>query len=304
MESGEYAFIPNPQPKSEIVLTSEQLSGEAASLPLFISPTGEKAAYTISSNNGNIMLYLCNADGTDKQLVVDDISNPPFWNQDGSLLYVVTNYRQRTQLRSYNSITGELINYYDFPLWSFSFAVSPDGNKVLYSQVLYDGNSNLYLCNLYLYDVKTGNNSLLMSRNMGNRLEEYSEQIWIDNESYMVKKYKVDTPPYDDVSLSLVSYKDNKVEDLIPEYSHHSNYAVLSPDRKHIVYMDSANDNTTRLMLYNTERKSFRQLTGYEPDIYINNGYRHLAWKDNQTVYYAEHSEANGESRIVSVSIP
>lgn len=299
MDSGGYAFIPNPRPKSEIVFTSEQLSGEISS-SLSISPTGEKVAYIVYTNSLNT-LYLCNPDGTGQQLVANgNIYSLPFWNQDGSMLYFVTgdyDYSKPRQLNSYNCMTGDVMNYdFNFGL-SFDLTVSPDGNKVLYNQQA-EGNMDLYI-----YNVETGKDSLLMNQEMIDR-STYTEPIWIDNEHYMVKQIHVSSPTTHNISLSLVSYKDNKSEDLIPEYAYFNNYAALSPDKKHIVYMDNINNNS-RLMLYNMENKSLRQLSGYEPDTYIDHTYRHLVWKDNRTVYYAEHSGADGRSlRIVSVSIP
>jgi len=288
MESGSYAFIPNPQPKSEVV--SEQISDYM--LALSVSPTGEKMAYI--NAEGERSLYVCNADGTDKQLVADDAYSS-FWKNDGSLLYFVTGFYGKTsQVKSYNYITREITLVMENLDYSRDWAVSPDGSKVLYNR---NQNGNV---NLYVYNVETGKDSLLMNRDMGGNWLEYTEPIWIDNENYMVKKMSVNTPY--SVNLSLVSYKENKAEDLITDYSRSYDYAVLSPDKKHIVYMDNIN-YSTKLILYNIETKSLRQLTGYEPDTSIDYTYRHMAWKDNQTIYYVEYSNVDGSRRIMSVSI-
>ncbi len=178
--------------------------------------------------------------------------------------------------------------------YSRDWAVSPDGNKVLYNR-LQDGNLNLYM-----YNVETSKDSLLMSRNMGSKGLEHTEPVWIDNENYLVKKRNVNTPHT--LYFSRISYKDNKEEELIAEYPSFFYDAVLSPDKKYIVYMDRSYSSSARLMLYNIETKSIRQLSGYESNMVVNVN-SDVAWKDNQTIYYSEYCSTDKIWRIMSVSI-
>lgn len=291
MESGSYAFIPNPRPGSEVVLTTAQLSDYA--IALSVSPTAEKIAY-INVESGRA-LYVCDMNGTGKLRVADDAYSS-LWSHDGSLLYFVTGFNSTaSQLKSYNLTTRETALVMDNTGYLQDWTVSPDGSKVLYNR---NQNGDL---NLYVYQVESAKDSLIMNRNMGGNWLEYTEPVWIDNENYMVKKAKVNTPYT--VSLSLVSYPDNQAEELLADYSHAYSYAVLSPDKKQIVYMDIHN-YSPNLILYDRETRSLRQLSGYEPGTSIDYTHRHLVWKDTRTLYHVEYSHADGARRIRAVSIP
>jgi hypothetical protein len=294
--SGPYAFIPNPRPESEVVLSSGQIPGQVSLISM--SPAGGKIAYY---HNEDKSLYICNADGTGIQSVTNDVNAYTIlWNHDGSVLYFKTHGSAQPLLKSYDCTSGEITTVMDKPVYEQGYSVSPDGTKVLYNR-----NSNAEI-NLYLYNVETGRDSLIMSRNLGGNWMEYIDPVWIDNEYYMVKKTKVNTPY--NVSLSLFSYKENKEETLIGEYSRNNRQSALSPDRKHVAYIDYTYDpygsrDFPRLMLYNMETKSLRQLSGYESDWFANM-YCRITWQDNRTVCYTEHSYTDRSSRIVSVSIP
>jgi len=287
MESGTYQFIPNPKPQSETVFTFDTQQHSQS----IISPDGKQIVY-VEYQDGDC-LYMCNRDGSEKKLINTD-SREPFWNLDGSKLYFHKGrYGSAHQLMSHDPKTGEQKvilsgkGYFEYP------DVSPDGTKVLYNV------NNQGSMDFYVYNIESDRDSLIMRRYLNNEMLEYTEASWISNDQYLVKKSKA-VDPYP-VSLSLMSYSDQKEEILIEDYSYLQRYAKMSPDKKKIAYISNLN-NCSHLFVFDIQSKSYRQITGYESNRYLYFGKFHT-WGDAHTLLYSDVSNANYTERINKVSV-
>lgn len=282
MQSSTYGFIPNPQPKAEVLFTA----GSDKVNQLVVSPDGTKITYKEYTNDSEA-LYVSDISGSNREKITQNSYNPA-WSNDGKKIYFNTGYYNESQIMCYNCETKEIVPLTKTVRNHQYFAVSPDETKILYD--LYNNGGR----DLYVYDIETGKDSLLMTRNKNGNWLEYTEASWVGNDHYLVKKSKVNADY--EVKLTLVSYKDNTEEDLIPGYNHFYSFAALSPDKKNIAYISILNQHPN-LFVYNTSTQTTRQLTGYE-------GFNsvafipHLTWKDNSTLYYTDDKQ-----KIVSVSV-
>lgn len=287
MQSSTFEFIPNPEPKTEILFTSDKSNINQ----LTISPDGTKMAYVDYDDNKRV-LCLSDIEGTGKVGIMENGSFP-VWNNENNKIYFDVSSYNCSKIMCYDCETKGITQITQNVLFYRGFSISPDESKLLYEL-----NQNGGL-NLYVYDIQNAKDSLIMSRDMNGKWLEYSEPLWVDNDNYLVKKSRVNVPY--STNLSLVSYKEDKVEDIITDYEHFFSFAVLSPDKKNVAYISYLN-NYPHLFVYNISTQSSRQLTGYE-GVRVVDSRPHLIWKDNDILYYTDISHTDGQQRIVSVSI-
>lgn len=286
-ESRTCMFIPNAQPATRVVFQGETSS--ETYYEAYPSPNGQQVV--VVSLGENRSLYLYKADGSGKQRLAENVYKPA-WANANTLTYITDMHNPNGKIQAYDCETGKTTVLKEGTQDYDDYALSPDGSKLLYT--VYENGSNLYV-----HLVESGRDSLLRSRAITQ--VEYTEPLWLDNDTYLVKKDQA-TNPYT-VSLNRITYADNKEEKLIADYHHYSFYATPSPDGKQIAYVDMQND-TPILMLYHTESGERRQLSGYDAYKIINYQTRHLCWKDNQTLYYTEYTYNDPTPRVLSVSIP
>lgn len=281
IESSTFCFIPNPQPKAEVVFDA----GTVEIYQLAISPDVTKIAY-IKYINEKQMLYVSDINGVNTEIVTNN-GHEPVWSHDSNKIYFKTGLYNAAQIMCYNCETKEISAITEYQNYYYRISVSPDATKMLYEL---QGNTGI---SLYVYDIEQGKDSLIMNLQK-NGTWTYEDPSWVDNDTYLIKKSKAGTN--DETTLSLVSYKDPAEEELIAAYAFCSSFASLSPDRKNVAYISIFN-GAPCLFVYNIPARSTRQLTGYEGFKSVH-FYPHLTWKDTNTLYYADN-----QGRVLKVFI-
>ncbi len=120
------------------------------------SPDGKKIAYTRGPDSGLIgapgpySIFISNPDGTEQRPIVEngDANTAQAWLPDGqSVVYTVTG-PYGAAVRSINVISGQITHLFNVKYNNTTVAVSPDGKRVAYQEMLPGDRYSIFVANL------------------------------------------------------------------------------------------------------------------------------------------------------------
>ncbi len=126
-------------------ITRDSLYSETEAV---FSPDGSRIAF-VSDRDGNVELYVMNADGTDWKRLTDTpaVEGSPSWTADGRQIVYASNATGNFQVWIVNADGTDPRQLTQEPASNFQPAVSPDGRTIAFTSDR-DGNYDIYLMSI------------------------------------------------------------------------------------------------------------------------------------------------------------
>ncbi|GIW52099.1 MAG: hypothetical protein KatS3mg081_1454 [Gemmatimonadales bacterium] len=126
-------------------ITRDSLHSEAEAA---FSPDGSRIAF-VTDRDGNVELYVMNADGTDLRRLTDTpaVEGSPSWTPDGRQIVYASNATGNFQIWIINADGTDPRQLTQEPASNFQPAVSPDGRTIAFTSDR-DGNYDIYLMSI------------------------------------------------------------------------------------------------------------------------------------------------------------
>lgn len=288
--------IPNPQPNTETLITSNN-SHTIASVSL--SPQKNKIAYVDKSYSWNggenccsaVAILTSNLDGSETKLLGINASEP-CWSPDNNKIV----FRLETddmQIATYNIESKNIAVLTNENDEKYAPVFSKNGDFILFespknSNVDYPGDTPT---NIWMINANTSEATKITDIASLN-LKKAGRPNWIDNENFLFhgtnRKYK--SQIYE--SSAITKQVTQKIVSAWNDYC-----PSISPDNRKIAFI-SDRSGSDQIWLYSMDNNSLKQLTGFPSLGGVDRWWNRIEWTDNSNILFTL-----GDSKLVKLKI-
>lgn len=280
--------IPNPKPDTKNLFTSSNLhSVTSVALASKINKIASVDKFYAWNGGSNccmaVSILISNLDGSDSNLLDINCSEPCWSPTNDQLVFrsekgeVNGKNGMPSQIAVFDYETKAIKKLTDGEAFNSAPVFSKNGELILYQSSKNVPNDNL--TTIWMINLKTEEISQITDIVHLNLIGA-GRPDWIDNEKFLFHaiggdyKYQIYESSVNDKQVSPVFT--SNWNDYTPS---------TSPDNKRIAFV-SDRTGSNQIWLYSRENKSFRQLTGFSDDEYIDHSWNRISWIDNQTILF------------------
>jgi Tol biopolymer transport system component len=287
--------IPNRETMCENLFNADNIHSVAN---VSIAKKINKIAYVDKSyrwNNGSdccmsVAIVISNIDGSEPELLGKDCYEPYWSPNDDQIVFRSENGEinrkngMPSQIAIYDYGTKTITKLTNDTIVNYSPVFSPNGEYILFQS---DKNGT----NIWMIDIKSLE-AIQITDVAAYHLNGAERPNWIDNERFVFQG----TSNENKTQIYESSVITKQIKQLISS-GWNDNIPAASPDNSKIAFI-SDRSGQNQVWLYNLENKTFRQLTGFTDDQYVDVPWNRIEWLDNSTICYTL-----GDARLVRQQI-
>lgn len=248
---------------------------------------GENCCMTVS-------ILISNLDGSFAELL--EINGfEPYWSPNNDMIVYRTENGTnlgngiRAQIALFDYETKTITKLTNDNFYYYAPVFSKNGELILFQSS--KNGPDVYSTNIWLMDLKTS--ETIQITDIANiNLTNTGRPNWIDNENFLFQGVGVNNKFHIyESSITTKQIKqiiDSKWNDYCPS---------VSPDKTKIAFI-SDRSGSNQIWLYNLESKTFRQLTGFSNEDYLDESWSRIDWTDNFHILFTF-----GENKLIKQRI-
>ncbi len=226
-------------------------------------------------------IFISNLDGSGKEMLDTNAYDPDWSPLENKVIFrteknKISNSNLNTaQIALYDYNTKSITRLTDDNGFNYAPVFSENGEKVLYLK----GTNSYYGNNIWLLNLATNEKrQLTHSENSG--YKNFGKPVWINNQEYLYAtltgdyRYRLYKSAVNSSTITPV------IQSSWDEYC-----PSISPDGKNLAFI-SDRSGYNEVWVYNMENQTYKQLTGYSFQNYLNTDWCRIDWIDNTHIIF------------------